>query len=248
MRIQSLTLLSILLLAAQALSAKVKNGVRHGQSDTPDRNSSVPLSKPHIKQRSRTSKSTTSGKFDTQDQASCTWTVAEQVLGVTLKVECTQLDHSFSCVFAGNPTACLQLHGHVYWKQMARALRKQKNLCGDFRGALKTKVCRKQFPESNLKLVNSTLIGDVKPRKESRERPQRERVKIKGTPSVETGKAQEDAHTSPAVSQATPTKGPECVEDRDMVNQRKIALEFCGETWSSLCTFFLTMIQDRSCR
>ncbi|XP_040822015.1 fibroblast growth factor-binding protein 1 [Ochotona curzoniae] len=247
MRICSLTLLSVLFLAAHRVSAKIKNEVRSGQNDEPDRNSSIPLGKPPMKQRSRTSKSATCGKFIAKNQAACKWTVAEQVPGVTLQVDCTQIEHNFSCVFSGKPATCLQLHSQLYWKQVARALRKQKQLCEDSRSVLKTKVCRKQFPESNLKLVNSTLTGNMKSRKETRERSHQERVEVKGTASTEPSKATEDSHPSSTVTQPTPTKGLECAEDPDMVNQKKVALQLCGEAWSSLCTFLLYMIQDKSC-
>lgn len=248
MKIHSLALLSFLLLAAQVLSAKVRNGTKSRQGSMPEGDPSVPLDKNQNKQRSRTAKSMTSGKFVTKDQASCRWSATQQELDITLKVECTRTDREFSCVFAGKPTKCLKLHNEkVYWKQIVRTLRNQKNLCGNSKSVLKTRVCKKQFPESNLKLLNSTLYENLKPRKEKTELSPKEPVKVPSTSSLEPNEVKENIQSSPPETQTVAIKGPECMEDPDVVNQRKMALEFCGESWSSFCNFFLTMFQSTTC-
>uniref|UniRef100_A0A0P6J1M9 Fibroblast growth factor-binding protein 1 n=1 Tax=Heterocephalus glaber TaxID=10181 RepID=A0A0P6J1M9_HETGA len=249
MRIHNLTLLSLLLLATQMLTQKVKNGAKHRQSSITDGDSLVPLDKAQGKQQSRASKSTTSGKFVSRDQgASCTWAVMEQQLETALRVECTQAQHKFSCVFAGNPTECVQRHSKkVYWKQMARTLRKQKNICGDSKNVLKAKVCKKNFPESNLKLVSSTVLENMKPREMEPKLSPMEHPSIKGTPSKEPHKAKEDISSTPAVTRTVSPGEPKCLDDPDVEMQRKIALDFCGESWTSLCTFLFNMFQGPSC-
>ncbi|XP_003465119.1 fibroblast growth factor-binding protein 1 [Cavia porcellus] len=242
MRVHNLTLLSLLLLASQVLTQKVKNEAKHRQISTADGDSSV-LDKAQSKQRSRTS--ITNGKFVSRDQgASCTWTTAAQEPGVALRVECTQAQHRLSCVFAGNPTECLKHHSEkIYWKQITRMLHRQKNICRDSKSVLKTKVCRKKFPESNLKLANSTVLEDMKVRKVESKLFPLEHPNIKEASSKEPHQAIEEVSSTPAVTKTD----PECLDDPDVETQRKTALEFCGESWSSLCTFFLSMFQATYC-
>lgn len=238
MRIHSLILLSFLLLAAQVLSEKVRKTAKNVPDSTMEEDMSPSLGKARNKQRSRTSKSMTHGKFVTKDQATCRWAVTEEELGISLKVQCTRADQEFSCVFAGDPTGCLKYDkDQTYWKQVARTLRKQKNICENSKSVLKTRVCRKKFPESNLKVVN--------PRKEKAEVSPREHNKVQEAVSMEPNKVKVDITTSPAATVAV--KDSECLEDPDVLTQRKTALEFCGESWSSFCTFFLNMLQATSC-
>uniref|UniRef100_A0A8C8Y6M9 Fibroblast growth factor binding protein 1 n=1 Tax=Panthera leo TaxID=9689 RepID=A0A8C8Y6M9_PANLE len=224
MRIHSLTLFFFLLLAAQVSLVKSKKEAknRHVSKGTTEKLHT--LGEPQIEPPKRLTK----GKFVTQDHAKCRWEVTEQEKGIVLKVECTRQDNKFSCVFTGNPTSCLESNKkNVYWKQIGRNLRSQKVLCGDAKTILKTRVCRKKFPESNLKLVNSTLIWNKKPSQELMEPSSREQSKASET-------------------QTTATKDPKCAEDPDLIKQ-KMALDYCGESWSSICKFFITMIQDNTC-
>ncbi|XP_055443502.1 fibroblast growth factor-binding protein 1 [Bubalus kerabau] len=234
MRTHGLTLLSLLLLAVPMLlvEAKKEGRNRHGSKASADE--SLALGKPGKEPRSQPTKHPIKGKFVTPDHADCRWAVTRQEEGIMLKVECTQRDNTFSCFFTGNPTSCLELHkNNAYWKQIGRNLRSQKVICGDAKSVLKTRVCRKKFPESNLKLVNSTLIRIKKPSQELMEPSPMDTVEV-------------TTSSSPEKTQTMTTKDPQC-EEEDLKNQRKVALEYCGETWGSLCKFFLSMVQGSSC-
>ncbi|XP_004681569.1 PREDICTED: fibroblast growth factor-binding protein 1 [Condylura cristata] len=235
MRICSLTCLSFLL-AAQALLGEGRKEAtnRRGNKATAG---SVHPPQPGAQQRSQSPKALTKGKFVTRDLADCRWAVTEQERGIALKVECTRQDAAFSCVFTGNPTPCLELNKRsAYWKQIVRSLRSQKVLCGDPRSVLKSRVCRKNFPESNLKLANSTLIQNKKPHPKDTEFTSREQSTVKG-----------HGLSSQVGTPTTTTQDPKCKDDPDMVQQKSTALDYCGESWSSLCEFFIAMVQGTSC-
>ena len=254
MRIHSLTLLSFLLLVAQVSLAKGKKEVKNRHVSKGTRDELPTLGETQIEPPKRLTK----GKFVTQDHANCRWVVTEQEEGITLKVECTQQDNKFSCVFTGNPTSCLESNKkNVYWKQIGRNLRSQKIICGDAKTVLKTKVCRKKFPESNLKLVSSTLIQNKKPSQEVTEPSPKEPSKVskasllepnkvKEVSAKEQIKVKENIPSGSVETQTIATKDPQCVEDPDLINQTKMALEYCGESWISICRFFITMAQGSS--
>ncbi|KAG8510337.1 Fibroblast growth factor-binding protein 1 [Galemys pyrenaicus] len=230
----SLTRLCLLLLAAQALlgeGRKAAEGRQGGEAATDEPH----IRQPRLEQRGPSHKREAKGRFVTRDQAHCRWAVTEQAKGVALQVECTRQDTKFSCVYAGNPAPCLELNKKsAYWKQIVRNLRSQKGLCADARSVLKSRVCRKNFPESNLKLANSTLIPNKKPRPEdlaSREQ------------SAHQGEALASAPGAPSAT----TRDPACADDPDVAQQKSLALDYCGESWSSLCRFFLAMVQGTSC-
>ncbi|XP_057561220.1 fibroblast growth factor-binding protein 1 [Hippopotamus amphibius kiboko] len=237
MRSHSLTLLSFLLLAAPMLLVEATKEETHRQGSKASTDKLQALGKPQIESRSQSPKSLTKGKFITQDHADCGWVVTKQEEGIALKVECSRQDNNFSCFFTGNPIPCLESDKkNVYWKQIGRKLRSQKVICGDAKSILKTRVCRKKFPESNLKLVNSTLIRSKKPSQELMEPSSKEQREVKVT-----------TPSSPVKTQTMTTKDPACVEDPDVVEHSKIAMEYCGESWSFFCKLFLSMVHGSSC-
>ncbi|KAF0870935.1 FGFP1 protein, partial [Crocuta crocuta] len=176
MRFHSLTLLSFLLLAAQPLLVEGQQESWKSQSSPAAKDEWIPLGKPQIVQRRwqeshpldkpqiaqrRWQESrVVRGIIVTRDQATCYLTVTDQKEGIALMVECTRLDHRFSCVFAGNPTSCISCFRNdiIYWRQIVQNLRWQNHICEDSKMVLRTRVCSWRFPESNLKLAYSTLI------------------------------------------------------------------------------------------
>ncbi|KAJ1214268.1 hypothetical protein NDU88_001892 [Pleurodeles waltl] len=173
------------------------------------------------------------GKFTTKDKSECTWAVSEADT-VSLRVECLKGGDSYWCEFAGTPSSCPQYAANQknYWKQIARALKKQKNLCQDPKAVLKSKECKKGPKEAHLSLLSSSLAeaapGEQKKNNSGKKSPH---------PSPTTAEVNPDAGTS----------SKECVEDVEGVDQKKVAEEYCGESWSSLCTFFFSMLQNKKC-
>ncbi|XP_016077431.1 PREDICTED: fibroblast growth factor-binding protein 1 [Miniopterus natalensis] len=247
MRIHSLILLAFLLLATQVLLVEGKKEAKNRGVHRATTDKTYTPGKPQTEQRSQPPKHLTKGKFVTQDQADCRWVVTQKEEDIVLKVDCTRQDDKFSCSFTGNPTACLESSKKgVYWKQIGRSLRSQKALCRDSKSILKTRVCRKKFPESNLKLVNSTLIKK-KPSQESMEPSPREQSSVNEASIMEPNKVKENTLSGPEESKTMDLNDLECIEGQDMANQKKVALEYCGESWSSWCKFFITMVQGDSC-
>lgn len=148
------------------------------------------------------------GKLVTKDKSECTWAATGEDL-FTLGVTCKKGGRSFSCEYVARPTACLQYASNVklYWKQMARALKKQKNLCQDSRALVRAGMCKRAARDAHFRLRNAQRKTD--------------------SPS-----------TPPPASRAVKSCQPE---------NMKLAEEYCNNSWTSLCTFLFTMVQDYDC-
>uniref|UniRef100_A0A8C8RVF9 Fibroblast growth factor binding protein 1 n=1 Tax=Pelusios castaneus TaxID=367368 RepID=A0A8C8RVF9_9SAUR len=183
--------------------------------------------------KSKGGKASLKGKFTAKDNSECTWAVSE-VDTVALKVECKKGESSFQCHFSGNPSTCPQFAANhkLYWKQISRSLKKQKNICQDPKGILKSKVCKKGPQSAHLTLTSSSLITLPDSVKDKTAHHGKEISQTSATtPENQSGKSSND-----------------CVEDIDYIDQQKVAEEYCSETWRSWCNFFITMIQDKKCR
>ncbi|XP_073430714.1 fibroblast growth factor-binding protein 1 [Dendrobates tinctorius] len=161
------------------------------------------------------------GKFVSKDKAECIWSVSGTET-VAVNVECAKGETKISCAYGGNPTACPNYVANQksYWKQITRALRKQKNLCQDQKAVLKSKECKKGPPEAHLRYLLPDVLG----------------------PSQEH-KVQEGTSTKEDIIEPT----QDCVEDADVLEKQRLAKEYCGNSWSSLCSFFFSMVQGKSC-
>ncbi|XP_018426664.1 PREDICTED: fibroblast growth factor-binding protein 1 [Nanorana parkeri] len=171
---------------------------------------------------SKGGKSSLQGKFVSKEKADCVWSVSGTET-VALNIDCTKGDTKISCTFGGNPSACptYAANEKSYWKQITRALRKQKNICQDQKAVLKSKECKKGPPEAHLSYIVSSV------------------------PTTRT-----KHHTQ---GQPKPTPKPDintekdCVEDPDVLERQKMAKEYCGDSWHSLCSIFFSMVQSKSC-
>ncbi|NXL84300.1 FGFP1 protein, partial [Alectura lathami] len=185
-------------------------------------------------QKSKGEKASPKGKFKTKENADCTWAVTNTGTA-TLHVECKKGDGTFWCEFAGDPSACPHYAANQksYWKQASRALKKQKHICQDPRSILKPKICRKGPRGAHLKLMRSSLLAAVGPVEGHATHHAKEAAQV---PAAASEAGNQPEHSS-----------PDCVEDVDYIDQKKVAEEYCPESLLSFCNFFITMVQDKKC-
>lgn len=148
------------------------------------------------------------GKLLTKDKSNCTWAATGENL-ITLSVTCMKGDKSFSCDYVAKPAVCPRYASDVklYWKQIARALKKQRNLCQDGNELVRAGMCRGAARDAHFRL--------------------------------------RDAQGMTALPQ-TPPAAPRAVKSCQHKN-KKLAEEYCNDSWSSFCTFFFTVVQDYDC-
>ncbi|XP_037636046.1 fibroblast growth factor-binding protein 1 [Sebastes umbrosus] len=101
------------------------------------------------------------GKMVTKDKSECTWAATGEdsfILGVT----CKKGDRSFSCEYVARPAVCPQYASNVklYWKQIAKALKKQKGLCQDSSALVRAGLCRGASREAHFRLINAQRKTD----------------------------------------------------------------------------------------
>ncbi|XP_072476408.1 fibroblast growth factor-binding protein 1 [Notamacropus eugenii] len=236
MKINCIALFSILLLVSQLLlvDGEKQKKRKSGRDSKGEWKQLGSPEKNERGQKAKGGKNLPRGRFSIQENVSCTWAVAEKE-GVTLKVQCKGQETQFECTYTGNPSSCPLFAGNekAYWKQIGRALRKQKNLCADPKSVLKSRVCKKGAKETHLKMVDSTIQNRSQDKKGRKD------------PQIPASTVRPAAQTIQPPSPPLTTQ--KCVEDSEAINQRKIAEEYCGYTWSSLCTFLLSMLQDKTC-
>ncbi|XP_061320961.1 fibroblast growth factor-binding protein 1 [Pezoporus flaviventris] len=237
MRIKSFGLLCALILVSQMLLTnceREKEGKKRRQGIEGSGKKRAESKQENEKGQKSRGKSSPKGKFKTKENAECTWAVTD-VNASTVRVECKHGDGEFWCEFSGDPSSCAQYAASQksYWKQVSRSLRKQKQICQDPKTVLKSKVCRKGPRSAHLKLTRSSLLTSAGPANRNT-----------------MHHAKEVVQTPPAVSvtEKKPEHSPEdCVEDIDYIDQKKVAEEYCPEGFLSLCSFFITMVQDKKC-
>lgn len=150
------------------------------------------------------------GKLVTKDKSECTWAATGEDVFI-LGVSCKKGGKSFSCEYVSKPTLCPQFvsNAKLYWKQIARSLKKKKTLCQDSTALVRAGMCRKADREAHFRLRDSQTPTKTDP---------------------------------PPSTQPTPGAAKSCQSEN-----MKLAEEYCNKSWSSFCTFFLTMMNDSEC-
>ncbi|KAM9412872.1 fibroblast growth factor-binding protein 1-like [Salvelinus alpinus] len=156
------------------------------------------------------------GKFSAKDKMQCTW-VATGDDAFVLSVNCKKGQTSFDCEYVAKPATCpgYESNTKAYWKQIARALKKNKNLCFDSTALIKAGMCRKAPKDAHFKLNHTPRDIVTLPR----------------------------TTIQPRSSLSASSFGAKSCA----VNQKRLAEEYCAASWSSLCTFFFSMVQNDDC-
>lgn len=108
------------------------------------------------------------GSFSSKDKAQCKWALrGEEEADRNLRVECKKGPNDYWCEFTGKPSACAKYlrDAKTYWKQITRALKKQKAVCSEPSAVLKSSLCR-STRAANLKMTASNLLTAAAPGKE----------------------------------------------------------------------------------
>lgn len=101
------------------------------------------------------------GKTVTKDEYECSWAAAGDDV-VTLRVNCTKAKKSFSCVYIARPAACPRYASNVklYWKQVARAMSKQRELCRNSSALVRAGMCRGAARHAHFRLHETQRTTD----------------------------------------------------------------------------------------
>ncbi|XP_036439309.1 fibroblast growth factor-binding protein 1 [Colossoma macropomum] len=95
------------------------------------------------------------GSFTARDSSLCTWTASGEKT-FALRIACeSEARGKFTCEYAGEPAAC-SAYGtgaRRYWRQVGRALAKQKQLCADERAVVRAGMCVRAPPAAHFRLA-----------------------------------------------------------------------------------------------
>jgi len=106
---------------------------------------------------SSNNRSPVKGRFTAKDKSQCTWVATTGVHDLlTLGVTCKKGNNkSYTCEYVAKPAASCPQHVSnvkLYWKQIARALSKQKKLCQDTGALVKAGMCRRAPEDAHFRL------------------------------------------------------------------------------------------------
>ncbi|XP_062407407.1 fibroblast growth factor-binding protein 1 [Sardina pilchardus] len=165
------------------------------------------------------------GKFTTKDKAQCTWK-AEGTETSIMTITCKKGKETSGCTYTARPDTCPGYSGNTkgYWKQIARALKKQKKLCQDPSALIKAGMCKRAPQDAHFRLQDSTTNVD-------------------SAKAVATRKPVEARQVPTSTKRTTTVSAPACTE---RVDHQKLAEEKCG-SWASLCNFLFTIVQSGDC-
>lgn len=169
------------------------------------------------------------GKFSTKERMQCTWVASEVRDAVQLLVKCENPEARVTggiadlrCEYNAKPRGC---PGYLseplnFWKQVARALKRlQGKACKDERALVRAGMCKRAPRSAHFKLdISSSRV------------------------SAQSGDPGTQPPSPPPSSHSTSTATTACTRRR--ADHGKTAEEYCGSSWASVCSFFLSMMQS----
>ncbi|XP_053713170.1 fibroblast growth factor-binding protein 1-like [Synchiropus splendidus] len=110
-------------------------------------------------------------KFTNKDKMQCTWNATGPEEKMTLSVTCENPEAriiggetDLQCDYNGRPALCpgFRSNPRVYWKQVARALKRlQGKLCKDRRALVKAGTCKSAPRDTHFKLVLGSAVSSA---------------------------------------------------------------------------------------
>ncbi|XP_076004052.1 fibroblast growth factor-binding protein 1-like [Genypterus blacodes] len=173
----------------------------------------------------------------------CTWRAGDVGETVRLLVKCVNPEARITggvtdrrCEYIGKPQSCPAFRSHPrdFWKQVSRAIKRlEGKLCTDDRVLVRTAVCKRAPRDSHFKLDMETSVVAAQSGEPNATRSQ-PRIRNTTVPS-------------PAGNWRTPVNASTAAGEEECVDHRKTAEEYCRSSWTSVCTFFLSMLQSGDC-
>ncbi|CAL8331267.1 unnamed protein product [Lota lota] len=181
------------------------------------------------------------GKFSTKKSIQCSWESKKERDLVKLRVSCENSEEALArdgvssmkvCEYTGKPIRCPGYSSSPagFWKQVARALKKMEGqLCEDSNALVRAGMCKRAPKEAHFK------FGPRAPRP----------VHLATTPlgSRTSTSTTKDKHVREPVA-STAASGQACTGP---VNKPDLGEEYCSGPWSSVCSFFFSMLDSTEC-
>ncbi|KAM9856736.1 fibroblast growth factor-binding protein 1 [Aulostomus maculatus] len=167
------------------------------------------------------------GRFTLEGTMRCTWSTRDVADTVKLTVKCQDPEArvrggntELSCDYSARPQSC---PGYLsdprgFWKQVSRSLKKLKGkLCKDERALVKAGMCKRAPRDPHFRLDLHSSVT-----------------------SSQSGGVDVPPPSRSASPPAPVGPTPCTVHD----NHRKTAEEYCSSSWTSVCVFFLSVLQN----
>lgn len=232
--------LSLLVLALLVVLV-VSEAKRQPGQPKADKPRHPPPSTPPPTRRARNRSVPSSGELSTKDGHRCIWQTSGEGL-VSLTVNCTietlGAQQRYWCRYAGKPDLCeaYGVKSSQYWKQLVGKLKKRQNAC-EGEKLLKAKTCKKAPAEAHMKLAQSSADEERKDKKKKGAKSERDSAKS------EKKKKKEEEDLEEGLEEVSVPQQRTGQPEDGVLNDMAPAQSYCGEGWSSVCSFFVRFFE-----